>query len=79
MMKMSKILININNLNEIEEYEKIGITNFLFAIENFSIGYKTFPLESIPSSAYVLINRVLDCEAVDNLESIKEEILRFKE
>ena len=77
-MKMSKILININNLNEIEEYEKIGITNFLFAIENFSIGYKTFPLESIPSSAYVLINRVLDCEAVDNLESIKEEILRFK-
>ena len=36
-MKTDKIIININNLNEIDEYKKIGITNFLFAIEKFSI------------------------------------------
>lgn len=75
---MSKILININNLSEIEEYKKIGITNFLFAIEDFSIGYKTFKLNAIPDDSYILINRVLDTTSVDKLSSIKDEILRFK-
>lgn len=78
MMKMSKILININNLSEIEDYKKIGISNFLFAIEDFSIGYKTFKLDEIPEYAYILINRVLDCGDVDNIKKIKDKLLRFK-
>lgn len=78
MMKMSKILININNLNEIEDYKKIGISNFLFAIEDFSIGYKTFKLDEIPGYAYILINRVLDCNDVDNIKKIKNKLLDFK-
>lgn len=78
MMKMSKILININNLSDIEEYKKIGISNFLFAIEDFSIGYKTFKLDEIPESSYILINRVLDCNDVDNIKKIKDDLLRFK-
>lgn len=78
MMKMSKILININNLNEIEEYKKIGITNFLFAVELFSIGYKTHTLSDIPYTAYLLINRVLDCEAVDEIKKLKDELLKYK-
>ncbi len=75
---MSKILININNLNEIEDYKKIGISNFLFAIEDFSIGYKTFKLDEIPENSYILINRVLDCNDVDNIKKIKNKLLDFK-
>lgn len=78
MMKMSKILININNKNDIEEYKKIGITNFLFAIDEFSIGYKSFSLSEIPDDSYLLINRVMDTNTVDKLKSLKDEIKRFK-
>lgn len=77
-MKTSKILININNLDEIEEYKKIGITNFLFAIEDYSIGYKTFKLNEIPDEAYILINRVMDTETIESLKSKKEDLKRFK-
>lgn len=78
MMKMSKILININELSEIEEYEKIGITNFLFAVPKLSIGYKETQLSDIPDNSFILINRVLSSEDVDYLKSIKNELKRFK-
>ncbi len=77
-MKKSRILININNLKEMEEYRKIGINNFLFAIPEFSIGYKTFPLREIPDDAYIYINRVMDTEAIDNFKKIVPELKRFK-
>lgn len=77
-MKMSKILININNLSEIEEYKEVGITNFLFAVKNFSIGYNSFDLGDIPDDSYVYLNRVMDTVAIDELKSIKDEFLRFK-
>ena len=77
-MKRSKILININNLNEIEEYKKIGINNFLFAINDFSIGYKTFSLTEVPDDAYIYLNRVMDTEAIDAFKKIVPELQRFK-
>ena len=78
MMKMSKVLININQISEIEEYKKIGISNFLFAVQNYSIGYKSFALKDIPNESYIFINRVFDCALVDSLKEIKEEFKRFK-
>ena len=78
MMNKSKLLININNLNEISEYEKIGITNFLFAIKDFSIGYNTFTLNEIPDNSYILINRVMDTKTIEELKTIKDELKRFK-
>lgn len=75
---MSKILININDLNEISEYEKIGISNFLFAVDKLSIGYKCFQIDEIPKDTYVLINRVMDNECVDYLKSIKDKFKKFK-
>jgi len=78
MMKMSKLLININNLSEIEKYEEIGITNFLFAIDEFSIGYNSFSLNDIPDNSYVLINRVMDTTDIKKLKKIKNEFKRFK-
>ena len=78
MMNKSKLLININNLNEISEYKKIGITNFLFAIKDFSIGYNTFTLNEIPDNSYILINRVMDTKTIEELKTIKDELKRFK-
>ncbi len=77
-MKKQKVLININNLEEINEYKKIGINNFLFALEGFSIGYNSFDVNDIPEDSFLLINRVLDSKDVDSLKSIKEELTKFK-
>lgn len=77
-MKMSKILVNINNIKEIEEYTKIGISNFLFAVSNFSIGYQDFELDDIPDGSYVLLNRVLDTKGIDSLKELKMKFKRFK-
>lgn len=72
-MKTNKIIININNLNEIEEYKKIGITNFLFAVNDFSIGYKSFSLNEIKNTnvnSYLLINRIMDTKSINEFKRI---------
>ena len=72
-MKKNKILINIENLNEIEEYKKIGYNNFLFAVNDFSIGYKSFSLEELKEldcNKFLLINRIFNNEDVDRFKEI---------
>lgn len=78
MMRSMQVLININNLNEIEDYKKIGITNFLFPIEEFSIGYNSFELKDIPADSYIFMNRVLDSKDIDKLKELKDEIVKYK-
>ena len=66
-------LVSVNNFEEINEYKKVGINTFLFALEDFSIGYlNTFTVEEINNyvDSYVLINRLLDCRDIDNLKEI---------
>jgi hypothetical protein len=77
-MNLSKVLININSLGDLEDYKKIGITNFLFALKDYSIGYKEFNLEDIPTDSYILINRVLDTKGIDGIKSIKDKLLNYK-
>ena len=77
-MNKSKLLININKLEEIAEYKKIGITNFLFAVKGFSIGYNTFELNEIPEDSYLLINRVMDTKSIEELRLRKDELAKFK-
>ena len=77
-MNKSKLLININKLEEIAEYKKIGITNFLFAVKGFSIGYNTFELKEIPEDSYLLINRVMDTKSIEELRLRKDELAKFK-
>ena len=77
-MKKQKVLININNLDEINEYKKIGLNNFLFALEGFSIGYNSFELNDIPKESFILINRVLDSKDIDNLKLIKDDLVKYK-
>lgn len=75
---MSKVLININDLKEIEEYKRIGITNFLFPVAKLSIGYKDYPLDEIPKDSYLLINRVLEHHDIVYVKSIKKELLKYR-
>ena len=79
-MKKDKILINIENLTEIEKYKKIGINNFLFTIDYFSIGYNSFDISSLKEldcNKYILINRILNSSDVDKLKNIKDELINF--
>ena len=70
-MKKEKILINLENLIDLEKYKKIGINNFLFAVDEFSIGYKSFSLEEIQKldcNKYLLINRIFNSRDVDKFK-----------
>ena len=75
-MIKNKILIRINNLDEIKEYKKVGISNFLFALDGFSVGYNTFTLEelkNINENVYLLINRAFDKNTLESFIKIKDE------
>lgn len=79
-MIKSKILINIENLSDLEEYKKIGYNNFLFAVKDYSIGYTSFNLHEIVNiecNKYLLINRIFNTEDIDNLKKIIPTILKF--
>jgi collagenase-like PrtC family protease len=76
-MKRNKILVRINDLKEIEQYKKEGIINFLFPLQDFSIGYNTFKiddLKKIKENIYLLANRVLNNEDIDNFRKIKDKL-----
>ena len=71
----SNILINVEKEEYISDYRKAGVSAFLFALEDFCVGYEnTFSKEEVEninvSKKFLLINRVLDCEAVDKLKKI---------
>ncbi|MBR1416268.1 MAG: U32 family peptidase [Bacilli bacterium] len=71
--KVTKFLVSINNIDDIKEYKKVGITTFLFALKDYSIGYKDYSIEEINSineKKYVLINRVLNTKEIDDLKLI---------
>ena len=73
-MKRDKILLNVNNLGDIEKYEELGISNFLFALKDYSIGYTSFSFEEISKingDVYVLVNRILTDEDIDNFLKLK--------
>ncbi len=76
---ISKIIINVDNIEYLDDYRKVGLTTFLFPLEGYSVGYKTFSIEEINkidvSNKYVLLNRVLDYKSID---SFKEDIDKLK-
>lgn len=72
--KKTNYLVSINNINDIEKYKKVGISTFLFALKDFSIGYeKSFTIDEINNigeKKYVLINKLLDTKEIEKLKSI---------
>lgn len=79
-MKKNKILINIENLSDLEYYEKIGISNFLFAVNGFSIGYKSFKLSDLKNvcgNKYLLINRIFNNEDCNKFKELIKDLKCF--
>ncbi len=73
-MKKNKIIVLPNSSETLKKIEKLGITNFLFPVENFSIGYNTFTLKEIEDykvDAYLLINRILTDDDIDAFLKLK--------
>ena len=67
-------MIYVENEKYLNDYRKVGVTTFLFALDDFCVGYKTFSLDEIEkidvSNKYILINRVLNCQDIDKLKKI---------
>lgn len=78
----SNILIYVDNIEHISDYRKAGISAFLFALKDYSIGYNTYTLEEINkievSNKYILLNRVLDCKDIDKLKEILPNFTNIK-
>lgn len=75
----NKILILIKDILEIKEYKKVGITTFLFPLQDYCVGYENeFSVSEIneieEENKFILINRLLDCDDVDKLKSILSNI-----
>lgn len=69
-MKNNKILITINKLDDINILKELGITNMVFPLKGFCVGYpNTFLISEIECDCYLLINRILDNEGIDELKS----------
>lgn len=73
----SKLLVRINNLDELEDYKKEGIENFLFPLYGFSVGYDSFRLDElkkIDCNVFLLVNRVFDNDACDKFRVLKNDL-----
>lgn len=78
----NNFIINVDKIEYIKEYKECGITTFLFALKDYSVGYNSFTIEEINNideeNKYLLINRVLDCESIDNLKKLLPKIKNIK-
>ena len=77
MIKNNKLLVRINNLSEIEEYKKVGISNFLFPLKGYSIGYNSFTLDELKDlniNVYLLVNRVFENKDCDSFRTLKDKL-----
>ena len=74
---INKILIKIDDLKNIEEYKKIGITNFLFAINDFSLSDNCFNIEELSKldvNIYLDLNRIINTTEIEKLKKIKNQL-----
>lgn len=67
-MITNKIILIPSSIENLEIYKENGIENYLFPLDKFSIGFKTFSLEDVKNTrvcAFLLINRLLSDEDID--------------
>lgn len=76
-MNPNKFLVTITDLNQIEIYKKASVTNFLFPLKDFCVGFPhTFKLEEI-KEGYLYINRILDTKSYKALKEILKKLPDF--
>lgn len=67
-MNKNKFLVTITDEKQIAICKKASITNFLFPLKDYCVGYPTtFAIEEIKENAYLYLNRILDSKAYENL------------
>jgi len=68
----NKYLFTVTDENLIDTLKDKGITNLVFPLDFFCVGIpKTFKINEITyENAYLLINRVLDCDAIKKLDAL---------
>ena len=74
MIQEDKILLLMDNIKDVEKYKKLGVTNFLFALKDYSVGYKSFSFEELNhlnENVYILANRILTDEDLDDFDTLK--------
>lgn len=70
-MNPNKCLVTITNLEQIAICKKASITNFLFPLKDYCVGYPTtFEIEEIKEEGYLYLNRILDTESYENLRPL---------
>lgn len=77
----SKLLVRINKLSDLKEYQKEGINNFLFPLKNFSVGYNSFTLDELKDldvNGYLLVNRIFDNRTCDEFKELKDNLVNIK-
>lgn len=68
---LNKILYIITDLNIVDKLKEVGVTNFLFPLKGFCVGYEnTFDINEIKEDSFLFINRILDNDSLDELEYI---------
>lgn len=71
----NKFLVTINRIEDINELKELGITRFVYPLDEFCVGIpNTFLLSEIKEDGYLLINRILDNEGIDKLKDVLKSI-----
>ena len=65
----NNVLFTVTNLDIINELKGLGISKFVYPLSFFCVGVpRCFSIEEIKEdNAYLFVNRVLDCKAIDEL------------
>lgn len=71
-MKLSNLLVTVNNLDIIDDLKKVGVTTFLFPLKDYTVGFpNTFCITEIKEdNAYIFLNRILPSDDIDSLKEI---------
>lgn len=73
-MNPNKFLVTITDIQEVDFYKKASVTNFLFPLKDFSVGFpNTFAIDEI-EEGFLYINRVLDSSSLKKLKEILSNI-----
>ncbi len=70
-MKRNKIIITVNELDDLKYLKELGITKFAFPLKDFCVGIpNTFSISEIKEEGYLYINRILDNDGIDYLRGL---------
>ncbi len=74
-MKTKDIVLLLDNLDLIKKAKEVGVTTFLFPVKDYTVGFlNTFDINDIKEESFLLINRNLTNDDIDNLKKILKKL-----